>query len=68
MELNKEFEKLKEISSDMERDDISLDESVKRYYEACDIIEKCVKELSDVKGKVTVLRSKIDEMIEENLD
>ncbi len=68
MELDKEFNKLKELSIEMERDDITLDDSVKKYYEACDIIEKCVKELSEVKGKVTVLRSKIDNMIEENFD
>ena len=68
MELDKDFELLKKLSSELEDENISLDDSVKKYTEACVIIENCVKELTTIKGTVTVMRNKIDEMIEENLD
>ncbi len=68
MELDKDFELLKKLSSELEDENISLDDSVKKYTEACGIIENCVKELTTIKGTVIVMRNKIDEMIEENLD
>jgi len=68
MELDKQFDTLKKLAEDLENEDISLDDSVKKYTEACEIIEKCVKELTTVKGQVTVMRNKINEIIEENLD
>ena len=68
MEFDKEYEKLKELSKQLDSEDISLDESIRKYEEACIIIEKCLKELTEAKGKVTVLRDKIENMIEENLE
>lgn len=68
MEFDKEFEKLKDISKDLDREDLSLDESIKKYTEACAIIESCVDELKNAKGKVLVLREKIENMIEENFE
>ena len=68
MEFDKEFEKLKEISKELDQENLSLDESMKKYTEACDIIEACVEELKNAKGKVLVLREKIENMIEENFD
>lgn len=68
MEFDKEFDKLKKISQELEGDSITLDESVAKYTEACKIIESCVGELAKVKGNVTVLRNKIEDMIEENLE
>ena len=68
MEFDKEFDKLKKISQELESEDISLDDSVTKYNQACEIIVKCVEELSKVKGNVTVLRNKIENMIEENLE
>ena len=68
MEFDKEFEKLKEISKELDQENLSLDESMKKYTEACGIIEACVEELKNAKGKVLVLREKIENMIEENFD
>ncbi|MBQ4557942.1 MAG: exodeoxyribonuclease VII small subunit [Clostridia bacterium] len=68
MELNKELEKIDALTKQLEDENISLDDSIKKYSEACELIEACVKELSTVKGKVTVLRDKIENMIEETLD
>ena len=68
MELDKELNKLNQLSQELDRDDISIDDAVVKYTESCKIIESCVKELSETKGKVTILRDKIENMIEENLD
>ena len=68
MELNKELDKLQTLTKELEDENISLDDSFKKYTEACNIIEACVKEVGSVKGNVTVLRDKIENMIEENLD
>ncbi len=65
--IDKNLEKLKVLSKELEDENISLDESYKKYTEACGIIEESIKELEETKGKVTVLRNKIEEMIEENL-
>ena len=68
MELDKELAKLQALTKDLESENISLDESLSKYKEACAIIEACVNEISTAKGSVTVLRDKIENMIEENLD
>ena len=51
MEFSKEFEKLKQISNDIDDENLSLDKSIEKYEEACKIIENCVTELSKAKGK-----------------
>ena len=68
MEFDKEFEKLKNISKDLDKENLGLDESIQKYTEACSIIEACVEELKSAKGKVLVLREKIENMIEENFE
>ena len=68
MDFDKDFEKIKKISNELEDENITVDESMKKYIEACELIEKCVKELTEAKGKVTVLREKIENIIEENFE
>ena len=68
MELDKEFDKLNKLSQELSADSISVDDAVAKYTESCKIIEDCVKMLTETKGKVTILRDKIENMIEENLD
>ena len=65
--IDKNLEKLKTLAKELEDENLSLDKSYSKYAEACALIEESVKELAETKGKVTVLRTKVEEMIEENM-
>ena len=68
MEFNKEYEQLKILSNELDDENITLDDAIAKYEEACKIIEKCTDELVKAKGKITVLRDSIEKKIEENLE
>ncbi len=68
MEFEKSLERLEEIKSMLERADVSLDESVKLYEESVNLTKNCIEALKDTDGKITVIKTELDKIIETPLN
>ena len=68
MKLEKSLERLEEIKSLLEQDDISLDESIKLYSESVEHAKLCIEELKSTEGKITIIKSEIDKIFEQPLE
>ncbi len=55
IDFEKSMEKLEEIAKDLERDDLSLNDSVKKFEEGMKISQECKKVLDEAEKKITVL-------------
>ena len=60
------IEKLEEITNKLEKEQLSLDESVKLFEEGIVISKKCDSKLEDAEKRITVLINKDNEIKEEN--
>lgn len=58
--------KLEEITSKLETDKLSLDESVKLFEEGMEISKKCNEKIEDAEKRITILLKTNDEVKEEN--
>ena len=58
--------KLEEITSKLETDKLSLDESVKLFEEGMKISKECNEKLEDAETRITILLKTNDEIKEEN--
>lgn len=58
--------KLEEITSKLETDKLSLDESVKLFEEGMKISKECNEKLEDAEKRITILLKTNDEIKEEN--
>ena len=56
---------LEQIVSDLEKGDLNLDESVKRFEEGMKISKECSKMLEETEKRITILLNDEDEVIEE---
>ena len=67
-ELNFEelIEKLEDITNKLEKEKLSLDESVKLFEEGMRISKECNTKLEDAEKRITVLINDNDEIKEEN--
>lgn len=67
-ELNFEelMEKLEEITNKLEKEQLSLDESVKLFEEGMQISKQCNSKLEDAEKRITILINQGDEIKEEN--
>ncbi len=67
-ELNFEelIEKLENITNKLEKEQLSLDESVKLFEEGMNISKECNSKLEDAEKRITILINKNDEIKEEN--
>ena len=67
-ELNFEelIEKLEEITNKLEKEQLSLDDSVKLFEEGMRISKECNTKLEDAEKRITVLINDNDEIKEEN--
>lgn len=67
-ELNFEelIEKLEEITNKLEKEQLSLDESVKLFEEGMQISKQCNSKLEDAEKRITILINQGDEIKEEN--
>ena len=67
-ELNFEelIEKLEDITNKLEKEQLSLDDSVKLYEEGMRISKECNTKLEDAEKRITVLINDNDEIKEEN--
>lgn len=68
MSLEKDIAKLSKIAESLEEGQLTLDESLKAFEESIVIADKCLKELNDYNGKLTVLQTKINDLKGENND
>ena len=72
MEKNKNFEEqmaeLEKIVTELEKGDLSLDESVAKFEEGIKLSKKCNKVLEEAEKKITILVNQDGEVKEENFD
>lgn len=54
--------KLNEIISEMEKNDIALDESIKLYEEAYKLLIYCTNKLEESKGRIYEINERIENM------
>lgn len=70
MEENLNFEEtikgLEQIVQQLEKGDLNLDESVKKFEEGMDLSKKCTKILSEAEKKITILIKDGEETKEES--
>lgn len=63
------MEKLEKIVTELEKGELNLDDSVKKFEEGINISKECNKILEDAEKKITILVKKEDgETDEENFD
>lgn len=68
MDFEKSIKNLEDICSKMEDENITLDDGVKLYEQGVTIAKDCYSELSNIKGRVTVIKQDLDKFKEELLD
>lgn len=68
MNLEETLKKLEAIADKLEDGNISLDESLKLFNEGAELAERCLKLLAEGKGKLTLIKEKLDKITEENFD
>lgn len=58
--------KLEEITNKLEKEQLTLDESVKLFEEGMEISKKCNSRLEEAEKKITILINENNELKEEN--
>ena len=56
---------LEQIVSDLEKGDLNLDESVKKFEEGMKISKECSRMLEETEKRITILLNDEDEIVEE---
>ena len=64
----KKIEALEKVVNDLEKGDMSLDESLIKFEEGMNLSKECNKMLEDAEKKITILLEKDGEIEEENFD
>lgn len=59
---------LNEIIVKLEDEKISLSESTKIYERGVELLKFCLKQLEEVKGKITIIKKEFDEFVEEKFN
>lgn len=57
--IEKDLKRLEEISALLDKG-VSLDESLKLYEEGCELAKNCIKELEKAKGKIVMIKEKME--------
>lgn len=63
-----QMEQLEKIVEELERGELSLEDSVSKFEEGIKISKKCNKTLEEAEKKITILVKQEGEMKEENFD
>ena len=66
MNFEESMKKLEEIANELEKGNLSLDESVNKFEEGMKLSKKCSDFLNSAEKKITMLISDGDEIKEEN--
>ncbi len=67
MNFEENVEQLEKIVQELEKGDLNLDESIKKFEEGMNLSKKCNEILEEAEKKITVLIKKDDGLQEENL-
>ncbi|WP_073182964.1 exodeoxyribonuclease VII small subunit [Anaerosphaera aminiphila] len=62
------YAKLEEIINDLESEDITLEESIKKYEEGLELYKYCNKLLNEYEGKVKILTEEDNKIVEKDFD
>ena len=62
------IEQLEKITNELERGDMNLDESLKKFEEGMNLSKECNTMLEDAEKKITILLEKDGNIEEENFD
>lgn len=68
MTFEESYAKLEEIKNKLENPETSFDEALKLYNESVNWTKNCLDILSECEGKITVVKSEIDGLIERPMD
>lgn len=66
MSFEENNERLQEIIKLLEKNEMPLEEATKLYEEGVSLAKKCFKQLNESKGKVTILKTELDELLNSN--
>lgn len=62
------MQELEKIASDLEKGDLSLEESVSKFEEGMKISKECSNIIEKAEKKITILLKKDDKIVEENFE
>ena len=68
MTFEQNLNKLDKIKEELERADISLDDSINLFKESVELTKECIESLKDTEGKISVIKTELDKIIEKPLD
>jgi exodeoxyribonuclease VII, small subunit len=68
MNFEENVEQLEKIVQELEKGDLNLDESIKKFEEGMNLSKKCNEILEEAEKKITVLIKKDDGLQEENFE
>lgn len=68
MNFEENVEQLEKIVQELEKGDLNLDESIKKFEEGMNLSKKCNEILEEAEKKITVLIKKNDGLQEENFE
>ena len=68
MNFEENIEQLEKVVQELEKGDLNLDESIKKFEEGMNLSKKCNEILEEAEKKITVLIKKDDKIEEENFE
>lgn len=68
MNFEQNIEELEQIVTELEKGDLNLDESIKKFEEGMKLSKKCNEMLEEAEKKITILIKKDDKIEEETFE
>ena len=68
MNFEENIEQLEKVVQELEKGDLNLDDSIKKFEEGMNLSKKCNEILEEAEKKITVLIKKDDKIEEENFE
>ena len=68
MEYNDIIKELEQIVSELENGDCGLEKSTKLYERGVELASMLGKKLDDTKGKITILKKQLNDIVEEDFN
>ena len=60
------MKKLQEIADKLEKNEVTFEESLKLFEEGNKIVKDLYLELNNAKGKITILKQELDDLVDNN--
>ena len=68
MNIDEKLKKLQEIAEKLDKNEVTLEESIKLFEEGSKIVKELYANLNEAKGKITVLKQDLDKYKEEGMN